>query len=118
MSHEEGVGLTEAEFLERCRVAYRYGLGRPEISRLLERWVDAVMRMEHSLFSHGQSQGRSWLEFLKREDERTERGEKTLANDKDGYALQQIAAVFSHPCQICATSPDAWHTRPAFCPHR
>ena len=110
--------LTEDEFLARCRVAYRYGLGRPEIANLLHRWVDALMRFEHSLFSYGQTQGRDWLDFLNAEDERTERGRYTLTNDADGYALQQITAVFSHPCQECATSAEAWHTRPGFCSHR
>jgi hypothetical protein len=115
---EQTTGLTEAEFLARCRVAYRYGLGRPEIARLMASWLDAVMRYEHSLLSNGQTQGRDWLDFLKAEDERTGKGKRTLASDPDGYALQQIAAVFSHPCQECAASLEAWHTRPGFCTHR
>ena len=118
LPREQDAGLTEEEFLARCRVAYRYGLGRPEVARLLARWVDAVMRYEHSLFSTGQTQGRDWLNFLNEEDERTDRGRNTLAGDADGYALQQIAAVFSHPCQECAASQEAWHTRAGFCPHR
>lgn len=109
--------LTEDEFLARCRIAYRYGLGRPHIASLMQSWLDAVMRYEHSMFSSGQTQGRDWLDFIVMEDARTSRGMYTLANDKDGYALQQIAAVFSHPCQECATSKDAWHTRPGFCNH-
>ena len=104
-------GLTEEEFLARCRVAYRYGLGRPEIARLMAQWLDAVMRYEHSLFSSGQSQGRDWLDFLNSEDERTSKGRYTLASDPEGYALRQIAAVFSHPCQECAKNLEAWHTR-------
>lgn len=111
-------GLSEDDFIARCRVTYRYGLGRPEIARLMRDWLDAVMRYEHSLFSTGQTQGRDWLDFLKAEDERTGKGQHTLANDAEGYALQQIAAVFSHPCQKCATSMEAWHTRPGFCTHR
>ena len=110
--------LTEEQFLDRCRIAYRYGLGRPEIARLLRNQLDALMRYEHSLFSYGQTQGRDWLNFLNAEDERTEHGRYTLAGDEDGYALQKIAAVFSHPCQECATNPEAWHTRPGFCPHK
>lgn len=111
-------GLSESEFLGRCKVAYRYGLGKPEIARLMRDWLDAVMRYEHSLFSSGQTQGRDWLDFLKAEDERTGKGQHTLAGDADGYALQQIAAVFSHPCQKCATSLEAWHTRSGFCTHK
>ena len=111
-------GLTEEQFIARCRVAYRYGLGRPEIARLMRSWLDALMRYEHSLFSTGQTQGRDWIDFLNWEDERTGKGARTLANDPEGYALQQIAAVFAHPCQECATSLEAWHTRSGFCTHR
>ena len=42
----------------------------------------------------------------------------TLANDTEGYKLQEFAAILSHPCGLCATSPDAWWTRFSFCEHR
>lgn len=118
LPREQTTGLTEDQFIARCRVAYRYGLGRPEVARLMRDWLDAVMRYEHSMLSDGQTQGRDWLDFLKAEDERTGRGQRTLANDPEGYALQQIAAVFAHPCQLCAESLGSWHTRPGFCPHK
>ncbi len=36
----------------------------------------------------------------------------------EDVALQEIAAILSHPCQQCAEDPNAWHTRSGFCEHR
>lgn len=110
--------MTREEFLKRCATVYDMGLAKPALMRLLRDQLDAVMRYEHTLFSHGQSQGRDWYEFLQAEYRRTNEGRKTLANDVDGYDLQRIAAIFSHPCQRCAEDTQAWHTRSGFCEHR
>ena len=109
--------MTHDEFIARCETIWAKGHARPQLFRLMRNWLDALMRYEHTQFSHGQSQGKDWLEFLNNEFDRTERGRNTLANDKDGYALQEIAAILSHPCQQCAEDPNAWHTRPGFCEH-
>ena len=111
--------MTHDEYIARCETIWRKGHARPELFSLLRNWLDAVMRYEHSLFSlGGQTQGRNWLEFLNAELVRTGDGSRTLANDRDGYALQEIAAVLCHPCQRCAESSEAWHTRPGFCEHK
>ena len=52
------------------------------------------------------------------EFERTNEGLSTLASDRQGYALQQFAAILAHPCQKCAEDVNAWHTRAGFCEHR
>ena len=113
----EGI-MTHDEFMARCETLWQMGNARPELFRLLRDWLDALMRYEHTQFSYGQSQGKYWLEFLNAEFKRTEYGARTLAADADGYALQEIAAVLSHPCQQCAEDHQAWHTRPGFCEHR
>jgi hypothetical protein len=118
--------MTEEEFLNRCKTIYRNGHARPEVFVLMERWLDFVMRFEHTLFSHGQGQGPTVWSFLDMERERlhrvgSERGTAaamTLANDPLGYELQQVAAILSHHCQKCAEDPRAWHTRSAFCSHK
>ena len=109
--------MTHDEFMARCETIWAKGHAKPELFRLMRDWLDALMRYEHTQFSHGQSQGKDWLEFLNIEFDRTERGRNTLANDRDGYALQEIAAILSHPCQKCAEDKNAWHTRPGFCEH-
>jgi len=108
--------MTETEFLARCSTIWRKGHARPELFALMRDWLDFVMRLEHTLLSTGQSQGEHVLDFLVRERERLSDG-RTLAGDADGYALQEIAAILSHPCQICASQVEAWHTRPGFCTH-
>jgi len=110
--------MTEKQFIARCRNAYRAGLARPELMRLLREWVDAMLRYQHTQFSHGQGQGQDWLRFINAEFVRTEQGRNTLANDVDGYGLVQFASILSHSCQQCAESRDAWWTRPGFCQHR
>lgn len=110
--------MTKTEFLARCETIYDMGLAKPHLFHLMRDWLDAVMRYEHTMFSHGQSQGNDWMRFNESEFKRTERGNRTLANDTDGYHLQEIAAVLAHPCQLCAEDKDAWHTRSAFCNHK
>ena len=110
--------LTRDEWLARCATVYECGLAQPELMRLMRDWLDALMRHEHTQFSNGQGQGKDWLRFLQHEFERTEQGRATLANDRDGYALQQIAAILCHPCQRCAEDKCAWHTRSGFCDHK
>lgn len=110
--------MTRDEFLARCATIYDTGRARPELFRLMRDQLDAVMRYEHTMFSHGQSQGRDWLDFINAEFSRTEQGTRTLANDPDGYALQEIAAILSHHCQQCAEDKNAWWTRGAFCDHK
>ena len=72
---------TEDEFVARCRTIYRMGNARPDLFILMQRWLDAVMRYEHTMFSYGQSQGRSWLDFLDVERERVAPS-RTLATDR------------------------------------
>lgn len=111
--------MTKDEYMMRCETIWAKGHARPELFLLMRDWLDAVMRHEHTMFSvGGQTQGRDWFSFLQRELGRTNMGRNTLANDVDGYALQDIAAILSHPCQQCAASKDAWHTRSGFCDHR
>lgn len=111
--------MTRDEFLARCATIYDTGRARPELFRLMRDQLDAVMRYEHTMFSiGGQTQGRAWTEFMNDEFVRTENGHRTLANDADGYALQEIAAILSHHCQKCAEDKTAWWTRPGFCNHK
>ena len=109
--------ISKEQFLARCATVYDMGLAKPELMRLMRDWLDAVMRYEHTLFSHGQSQGQDWFRFLQAEFKRTNEGNRTLANDTDGYDLQRIVAILAHPCQQCAEDVNAWHTRSAFCEH-
>lgn len=109
-------GITKDEFLARCANAYEMGLIDPGQMALMERWLDFVMRFEHTLLSHGQSQGIYAMDFL--EGERARLNGSTLANDSSGYGLIRFAAILSHPCQECAADPTAWHTRSAFCEHK
>lgn len=111
--------MSEKDFLARCKTIYRMGLVRPSLFNLLERWVDFVMRYEHTWFtSGGQSQGRYCIDFLNSELARINaNGIRTLAGDTEGYDIIQFAAVLQHPCQKCAEDPKAWHTRSGFCTH-
>lgn len=131
--------LTEEQWLARCRTVYRMGLARPEILGLLERAFDAVMRLEHSIAADSNvayiaesaleqalkqenphvSQMRHVSWFVEREQARYAEGAKhftngalpTLANDEVGYAVIRLLAVLNNPCQGCASSTKAWHTR-------
>lgn len=105
--------MTKQDFLARMANAYDMGLCKPEVLKLAERWTDGVMRLEGGQFHY-------WHELMEAEFERLERfaSHKVLANDVVGYKVIQLMAVLTHPCQKCAVSPDAWHTRTAFCDHR
>ena len=112
--------MTRAEVLARCSTIFDMGLATEEQLRLLGRWVDFVLRYEHSLFTNGQKQWPYIDEFVAVESKRLGGlpTELTLANDEAGYNLVRFTAVLSHPCQQCAEDPRAWHTRPGFCEHR
>lgn len=101
------------DFLARCANAFDAGLCTPERLRLLDKWIDAVMRFEGGQMAY-------FADFLEIESQRTNhfRHARVLAGDDDGYALVKIAAILTHPCQVCATDPKAWWTRAAFCEHQ
>ena len=92
---------------------FEMGLITDETVKILERWCDAMMRLEGG-------QLRIFLDILAGESERTNgfHSHSTLANDRDGYKVIQIAAILNHPCQKCAEDKDAWHTRAGFCQHK
>lgn len=104
---------TKEEFLKRCANAYDMGLIKTDVIHLLAKWTDIVMRVEGG-------QDYTLLRFFLEEAERTQNfaSHKVLANDKVGYSIIQLAAIFEHPCQKCAEDPQAWHTRFAFCNHK
>ena len=113
--------MTRDEFLARCATIYDTGHAKPELFRLMRDWLDAMMRLEHTFLGRmGDGQGQHFLDFMKQEEERL--GGRyccsTLASDRDGYALQEIAAILAHPCQACAEDSQAWWTRPGFCTHK
>jgi len=105
--------MTKEEFLNRCATAWEAGLITPETLRLLESWADSVMRLEGGQINF-------WSQFIEAERRRTDsfHPSRTLANDHTGYKIIQLVSVFTHPCQKCAEDPNAWHTRPKFCPHK
>lgn len=129
--------MTREQFLARCANAYDMGLITPENLRLMERWLDTIMREGHSrlcdhrevvkLVGHDQwiSVRQFWYSFGG-EVGRLERNSRkrfgdtgalaTLANDEAGYAIIRFAAVLANPCDRCATDPNAWHTRGCNCP--
>lgn len=103
--------MTREEFLARCANAWDAGLIRAETLTLLDRWIDFVMRLEGGQMNYV-------ADFLAMEKKR--HGyypNRTLANDADGYALMNFAAILNHKCQLCATDRNAWWTRGAFCTH-
>lgn len=130
--------MTKAEFLARAANAYDAGLITPDRMRLMSAWLDVVMREGHSRVCDfaaavgvdRQSQWKYVADFwgdpdagelgrlLAKSRIHSDGYIHTLANDADGMALIQLAAIFSHPCQQCAVSPDAWWTRPGFCRHK
>lgn len=106
------MSLNKRDFLKRCENAWNAGLITPETLRLLNRWLDMVLRLE------GGQMG-IFVAYLNTERFRTQNfgPGRTLANDADGYKLIQFAAILNHHCQQCAEDPQAWWTRSAFCPH-
>jgi len=117
--------MTREEFLARAGTAFDAGLITPARLRLLRDWTDGFARLEASVFGEGETarQQHAILErFLANERERLRVDERrgytpTLANDPEGRALVDLTALLAHPCQACGTDPQAWWTRPAFCPH-
>jgi len=105
--------MNKKEFLARCSNAWDRGFCSDDRLRLLERWLEMVMRFEGG-------QVHIFAEYLEMERKRLNGmyPQHCLANDLDGYALIQFAAILSHHCQKCAVDPEAWWTRPGFCEHR
>lgn len=91
-------------------------VGKNQFRWRVEKCLDFVMRLEHTLFSNGQTHGSSAWDFLEGEKKRI--GTRSLAGDTDLYASIQFAAILSHPCQSCSEDKNAWHTRRGFCGHR
>lgn len=112
--------MTKEDFLKRCETIYNKGYADRKYFNLLYRWVDFVIRFEHTFFTTmGHGQGSYVWDFLESERERVGYpNPQTLANDVDGYALQEIAAILDHPCQQCSEDKNVWHTRYAFCIHK
>lgn len=102
--------MTREEFLARCANAFDAGLCTPEHIQLMDRWLDFVMRFEGGQMDFV-------AQFIEAEYRRLGHFTRTLANDATGYALIQFAAILNHHCQTCATDPQAWWTRGAFCDH-
>lgn len=103
--------MTKEQFLARCANAYDAGLITPVTVTLLDRWVDFVMRFEGGQMNYVAS-------FIEDECQRTNHFHTKLAGDEDGYRIIQFAAILKHHCQKCATDPNAWWTRSAFCDHK
>jgi hypothetical protein len=101
--------MTKDELLARVANAYDCGLLSDVRLSLLARWLDFVMRLEGGQIHYA-------VDFLADEAKRLDRfgRGKTLAGDADGYALILFAAILTHQCQTCATSPNAWWTRGCF----
>jgi len=143
--------MNKAEFLARCSNAYDCGLITEERMRLMESWLDVVMREGHSRVcdirlarsEYHQDQWNHvnsfWTGYpghipgppqsgevgrLLRNSKRDFGGASepslriciaTLANDADGYALIQFAAILTQRCQRCACDPNAAWTRGCHC---
>ena len=100
--------LTRQQWLERCAAAYDAGDITDESLKVLERWADAMMRLQGGQFS-------LFFTNVQAEFERTQHFNRTLGNDRDGYAGIQFLARLRHHCEVCATDPTSWITRA--CPH-
>jgi len=113
MNKASSENLTKENLFKRFETAYKMGLLNPEVFNLMERQIDAVMRLEGGQFHY-------WVDFLEAEKRRTENfaGHKVLAGDVMGYKAIQLMAILTHQCQKCAEDPKAWHTRAAFCEHK
>lgn len=114
--------MTKEQFLKRCETIYDMGLADEPILKLLDQWVDAVMRYEggQGSFQTHEHQLDYWRQFVEKERKRTNRfaNNRILANDVEGYKIIQLAAILAHPRQCCAEDKDEWHTRSGFaCSH-
>ena len=105
--------MNKEQFLKRCETIYNAGLATPERLRLLDKWIDGVMRFEGGQMNYV-------ADFIASESQRTAHFHpcECLANDADGYALVQLSAILNHPCQQCAEDSKAWWTRSALCTHK
>lgn len=103
--------MTKAQFLNRCNTAWTAGLIRPSTLKLLDQWIDMVMRLEGGQLD-------MFSDLLDSESRRTGGFTMKLANDRDGYDIVQLSAILNHPCQQCAEDTKAWWTRTAFCQHK
>jgi hypothetical protein len=111
--------MTKEQFLKRCETAWDMGLINEERLDHIYQCLDFVMRLGHTFFSNGQSQGDMVWGFLENERQRIIKNKQmTLASDSDLMAEANFAAVLSHPCQLCGEDTGAWHTRRGFCAHR
>jgi hypothetical protein len=93
--------VTKEQFLKRCATAWDMDLITELRMDLVEKCLDFVMRLEHTLFSNGQTHGSSAWDFLEGEKKRI--GTRSLAGDTDLYAAIQFAAILSHPCTEAGT---------------
>ena len=109
--------MDKKQFLKRCETAWDMGVITEMRLDLIERCLDFVMRLDHTMFGRFQTQGDLVWNFLEAEKERIGHGNRTLANDTDLYSALQFAAVLCHPCQSCSEDKNAWHTRRGFCGH-
>src|SRR4051794_7380578 len=105
--------MTKKQTFNRFETAYKMGLLNEGTFALMDRFIDAVTRLEGGQFNY-------WIAFLETEKFRTRdfTSDKTLGNDKEAYQAIQFMAILTHPCQVCAENTEAWHTRSGFCPHR
>ena len=139
--------MTRDEFLARCELIYDTGHARPEVLGVLARSADALMRYVHYAASAKRCTAEDLILISQRGHEvywrmEAARQQKdifdnlveqevarieaqsfpetlmTLANDGPGYAAVEFMAILTHHCQLCATDPHSWWTRPGFCSHR
>ena len=120
--------MTKHDFIKRCETAYDLGLVTPDTLKLMETWLDAMMRYEGSLavvtagFSTTiepkfNSQGRFFDDIIEKERFRTNNFQNILVRDVDGYKIVTLSSLLTHPCQICAESIRSSHTKHGFCNH-
>lgn len=107
--------MTEEQFIERCRTAYRK-FGWPQLTQTLHHAAE----MTDALLSLEGGQVKDFVEYMSAASRRTEgfSPSRTLASDRYGYNVIQFLALLNHPCQQCAVDTDAWHTRTGFCEHK
>jgi hypothetical protein len=110
--------MTKTEFLKRCETIYELGFAKRDLFALMRTWLDAILRYEPGNFNGDTLQLTVFNDIMEYERKRTKNFTKTLAGDKEGYTLIQIASILAHPCQKCAEDKNAWHTRWAFCEHK